>query len=315
MKNSRRLHLIVACTDRKRSTGADPVRLRDIPITNSRPRAWWSALSAQPKRVPASELYVGDHWTVSRELPDVAKRRGFDPVLWVASAGYGLVPADAELANYSATLTPGQPDSVTAVPGDDAVARWWAALAEFALEGSSTRPRTVAELAKSDAGASILVVASPPYLRAMEVDLSSAAERSGNARPILLITSKPGPQLPALQPYWVPSDSAVQTALGGALPSLHARVARYLVERGTPGGITPEWARVQLDQLRSSSQPPPRPDRERSSDEEVIAFIRTELARGERASHSALLRKYRDSGRACEQSRFRNLFKSAVVEQ
>ena len=109
MKKAPRINVVAACTDRKRATAVEPVRLRDVAAGPDRVEAWWKRLASQPVRLRADELYVGDHWSIVRDLVSLANRRGFDGQLWVASAGYGLVPSDAPLANYSATLSASTP--------------------------------------------------------------------------------------------------------------------------------------------------------------------------------------------------------------
>src|SRR5262245_42286208 len=113
---STHLHVVVACTDRKRRLAGAPLRLGDVrgPTLKERCHAWWGALSRAPASLPARDLYAGDHWAIARSLPSIAQSRGFIPSLWVASAGYGLVPADLLLAPYSATFAPDSPDSIVA---------------------------------------------------------------------------------------------------------------------------------------------------------------------------------------------------------
>lgn len=45
-------------------------------------------------------------------LPAIAAKAGLKAHLWVASAGFGLVPADSALHSYSATLSPDSPYAV-----------------------------------------------------------------------------------------------------------------------------------------------------------------------------------------------------------
>lgn len=48
------------------------------------------------------------------------------------------------------------------------------------------------------------------------------------------------------------------------------------------------------------------------SDDEVRAFIRSKLAVDRSLRHTRLLRTLREGGRACEQGRFRRLFKEVT---
>jgi hypothetical protein len=309
------LNLVVACTDRKRNTGAPAVRLRDIPPGPNRANAWAKRLRSESSRIAAQDLYIGDHWSIAKDLPAIAAKAGFEAHLWVASAGYGLVESSALLANYSATLAAGHLDSVSPSAADgSALGTWWEALAAQPST-SDTSIRSIAQLVASAPKAALLVVASPAYVRALEDDVAAASTSASDQANILIVTGKPGPRREELRPFWVPSDSGVQTALGGALTSLHARVARFLLERSKePSQLSAAWAREHLDELRSKSAPALRPERDRSTDDDVRAFINRRIAEGAKASHTGLLREYRASGRACEQSRFRDLFR-ATTEQ
>jgi hypothetical protein len=67
--------------------------------------AWRKALQTYDvATVQAAKLYAGAFWAVVNELPAIAQERGVAANLLVASAGYGLVSADAELKPYSATF-------------------------------------------------------------------------------------------------------------------------------------------------------------------------------------------------------------------
>src|SRR5262245_11141361 len=89
------IHVIASCTDRKRLPVPLELRLREISGVRPQIRAerWWRRLSTHESRnIVATDLYGGDHWSVARSLPAVAVANGRSAQLWVASAGYGLVP-------------------------------------------------------------------------------------------------------------------------------------------------------------------------------------------------------------------------------
>lgn len=58
-----------------------------------------------------------------------------------------------------------------------------------------------------------------------------------------------------------------------------------------------------------SLQRPEKFNRDRMDDDQVLAFLRAELAKNPRAGWTLLLRTLRASNRACEQGRFRELHK------
>src|SRR5438445_13309175 len=108
--------ILASCTERKRLPAPRALRLRNVRhrIAGERAARWWQQLMhEQTETLPATDLYAGGHWSVVRRLPEVARTRGLHPSLWVISAGYGLVAANARLRPYSATFAPGHPDSVS----------------------------------------------------------------------------------------------------------------------------------------------------------------------------------------------------------
>ena len=110
--------MIVTCSNRKSRPIPARLQLGQVPGRSAAQRARrWIARLAQTGSAPqvaALDLYAGEHWSVAREFPAL-HRPGEDIRLWACSAGYGLIPAEALIMPYHATLTPGQADSV---PGD-----------------------------------------------------------------------------------------------------------------------------------------------------------------------------------------------------
>ncbi len=307
------LHIVASCADRKRGDRDGAVRLRDFRTPDARDRAdrWWAALrSADGLRTPARDLYLGPYWSVVRDLPSAAAARHLDLRLWIASAGYGLVPLDAPLKNYSATFSSGMPDSVLR-PND--VARgfarcdWWTALAQ--KPGPVGGPRTLASLA-SEPGARMLVLGSPSYLTALEHDLVDAVSALGSAEKLIIISGEPGPRSDRLRPSWIASTANLLSELGGALPSLHARLARRLLDEAPEHGIDATELSARWQQIAARAPHPPKIDRAPSSDPQVKSFIRESLRGRPSLTHTRALRNFRAAGRACEQARFRDLFKS-----
>src|SRR6266542_4235262 len=93
-----RVHLVVACANRKTQPVPSSLRLRHIVGAGpaGRAAAWIDQLerSTEPT-VPARQLYAGEHWQVVRGLEQIAAAAGLHASLWICSAGYGLVSADA----------------------------------------------------------------------------------------------------------------------------------------------------------------------------------------------------------------------------
>jgi hypothetical protein len=97
-------------------------------------------------------------------------------------------------------------------------------------------------------------------------------------------------------------------SLGGALTSLHVRVARRLLEGIEPQRLDAQTARHCVEVVAARSPELPAFQRSRADDDDVKTFIRAALLADPGVSHTRLLREYRAAGSACEQSRFRELF-------
>jgi hypothetical protein len=307
------LQIVASCTERKRLPIPDELRLGTLRESHRVDlfAHWWRTLKqhTSPTRA-ARELYGGDHWTVVCDLPRVASARGFDPRLWVASAGYGLVPEEAQLHAYAATFTSGHADSVTELGYEDpagAAQRWWSRLTREAGPQASA-PRSIKALVRSDPAAKVLVVASPRYIGAMEDDLVQAALALKDPEDLLLVSGEPGPSHPSLRRHWIPSVASLQPAVGGARTSLHARLARRIVEESGERRFVASELRKRFIELAQAAPPPQRYDRTPANDDEVRQFVVKELRANPKATHTRLLRQFRSSGRACEQSRFKLLF-------
>ena len=101
------VHVLVTCTNRKSMSVPPALHLDNVrghtPVQRS--REWIRCLVdlTDVPLVAADRLYVGEHWKVSRGLPSLAT--GHRTRLWVCSAGYGLIPADARVRPYAATFS------------------------------------------------------------------------------------------------------------------------------------------------------------------------------------------------------------------
>ena len=252
------LHIIASCTDRKRAAAGTPVRLRDVPGSDrGRAKKWWRTLrQSDAKETPATELYVGAHWSVVRDLPRLAGDRGLDARLWVSSAGYGLVPSTRRLKPYSATFAIRQPDSIAPELGGREARRahmsWWSALAELPLVGSK-EPRSVTDLARHSRHAVILVVGSPDYVAAMRSDLLEAREELRDARQLIVISSDRPSHLGDLRENLAPSDARLLQRFGeGTRISLHALTARAMIDEVASHPLRADVQRARFERLLAS---------------------------------------------------------------
>lgn len=263
-------------------------------------------------RCVAGQLYCGEHWTLAQRSVEALSNSGRPALLWAASAGYGLVPAHALLAPYSATFAKGAPDSVSSNSEQRSKAEqiqvWWNCLATFA--GPAPGPRSLRELAEQSPSGPILVVASPDYVRAMRADLLAARTVLSSQELLSVISNRELLSDDALAPHLIPVDQRSWTVLGGTMQGLNARVALSLVEQAQDTPLTAPRLQERYESMVRDAEKPPKHNRERMHDKDVLEFLRDELTKNPRAGWTLLLRALRKSGRACEQDRFRDLHKS-----
>lgn len=305
------LHIVVSCTERKRVPVPRELRLRSVGRGTVEDRAgnWLRRLEAHANgQWPAREVYAGEHWALCRALPGVAHEAGFKPFLWVASAGYGLLPADGTIAGYSATFAVGQPDSV-ADTAAEAGSRsqnqaWWTELA--ARRRKAGRASCLADLAARDRKVRLLVIGSPAYVGAIEADLLVAMSRLHSSSAVVIVTSKVPSGDSALVANHVCSSARLLSRVGGTRIGLHARVAADVLRTSVRIGFDGGALREHYERVAARCPPAPTFDRRTMTDDEVRRFIHESSV----ATYSAALRTLRQSGYACEQKRFRHLFQT-----
>lgn len=302
------LHIVATCTDRKSQSPV--VRLRDARgrSVTERFTHWREAIrNSKANRTAAADLYQGGYWSVVQDLPVVAQAMGWQPKLWVSSAGYGVVPSTMALVPYSATFTPGHADSVTKATRDDvAMIDWW----HCATASRSKLGRSVTSIVDEDPRATVLVLTSPLYVSAMARDLAASIGQVRGRGGVFIVSSKVPACEPVLEESWIPSRGDLQQALGGALVSLHARAARQLLRLVKPGDFVKENVPTMTKKLEAevTGEVKKRVSGAAMSDDDVLRFIRAKVAQNPKASHTGLLRELRANGQACEQGRFRRLF-------
>ena len=313
------LHMIASCTDRKRGRIAPERRLRSVRTRDAGLRlACWVDRVANPSSgaLPVLDLYLGDHWAVARSLLEVARSQELDAELWVASAGHGLVPARAKLDPYSATFANGEADSVhrRTDPGVPASARrsWWTGLCSAQSLRHNAHPSSIAALARSEPHAAFLVIASPDYLSAMAGDVAAALDLVADRRRFVVVSSQNHGLPDALAECVLVTDVRLRSIVGGAAVGLNARTARWALVEASRSGFDVPTLRARLQALLRKAPALSVPQRVPVSDARVRSFIAAELSRDPDVSHTPTLRRFRSSGFACEQSRFRSLFNEVL---
>ena len=308
------VNVVVTCTKDKKFSVDSDCALRSLPRATMRERfsEWRRRLSARGRqRVRVEELYAGDHWATVRSFHSSR----FEIHVWVCSAGYGLVGMHDSITPYSATFSTTHPDSVsrnvTDIPERETIQAWWSQMAKW--QGHSRgNPRSLRGLAAEYPRRAMLVVASETYLKAVAHDLRDAVDQLSDPD-LLSIVSAGSKSLVGLDEHLIPCDARLQSVVNGARRSLNTRVAEKILSEAR---VVPRKSSLKkkLRKLLAEQPEIQRYDRSPMSDTEVRAFILSKLQQDVRLCHTPLLRMLRDSGRACEQSRFASLYRE-VKEQ
>jgi hypothetical protein len=288
------------------------VHARDLKRKQVKARvAEWRARlkSSNGPSSPARDLYQGEHWSIVREIASISRGE-----VLIASAGYGLIGLDTKIKSYSASFASRDEDSV--IP-DSQRDDWGSYASEWWAEQTRQRKRrkgehtSLADAVRACPSRPLIVAVSTPYLFAIADDLREAVKALKGPR-LLTILRPANAQVPeGLKDYTVNFDGRLAAILGGTLGSLNARVTLSLVEE-VEGPLVRKSVQDWIDQQMASATPLEVPKRDRLSDEQIRAWIHRQLKAHGSSSHTRMLREFRDSDQACEQKRFRQLFKETV---
>jgi hypothetical protein len=309
----RPVNIVTTCSDRKRAVGVSPILLRQVPAGDVIQRvARWHGLLRHAKNLfAARDVYRGEHWSVARQIPERGRELGFQPSLWVCSAGYGLIHADTEIAPYGATFTRGHPDSVgkpkcRSSTTSDARA-WWSELCKRSevpgLEAlAARRPLTP-----------LLVAVSATYLNAIAEDLLAASRRLRSPELLMIIAAGVDKAPAGLEDNLLPAGAEFSSRVGGTLGSLNIRLALEALRWAESGDLDADYLRERFGERLRRMPAFSRPEGRSLSDLEVVDFINRNFKIA--TSHTGMLRQLRDSGLACEQGRFRELYVATVGQE
>ncbi|NYG07754.1 hypothetical protein BJ986_002241 [Phycicoccus badiiscoriae] len=284
-----KLTIIVTCTDRKSATPPSELMVRNLPTgqVQVRARVWQEALARATLRRPLIDLYGGETWSQVRALWLVATSLGYEPIMFVASAGLGLQHVSTPAPAYAATFSTGHADSVAAsVPEAQA---WWGALPQ-------------AEIA---AGGRAIWVLSETYSRAVSQRLLR------ETAPIDLLVF--GGSKEVCDSVRIPSDRALRRALGGTVASLNVRSAMQWLSLSDGEDPFTIAARGRWRDWSHEKRYREVFDRKPMSDSAVLEFVGELRAHHPSISKTGALKVLREAGMACEQRRFSNLFQQAVA--
>lgn len=316
------VNVIVTCTKQKSLDAPAAMQLRNLQGMSvaSRLQGWKrQADHYAGEFCTARRLYAGDHWAVAKSLEQTQDKRSVIQV-WVISAGFGLVSLDTPIAPYSATFSTRHPDTVvlpghvqTAIRAAEDKREWWNGLTT--QRWTRERPISLRDLAAEFPDCPMVLAASANYLYAVQDDLLAARELLDDPDQ-LAVFSAGTEELSGLTEHLIPCDARLQPLVGGILRSLNVRVLRhYLNSCGSRGMIGVRAAKRTLEKWLAAAPERPRYDRAPASDEEVRQFVSRAMQVQTRVSRTGLLQAFRQSGRACEQNRFKALFGEVEAER
>lgn len=292
--------VITSCTNRKRRPVSPGLHMADLSAAPIEDLAsdWGERLSKAPLRYSASEVYGGRNFQEARAAAVKLHAR-----LVVVSAGLGLIDASTSIPAYGCTILVGARDSVQQrVSGEFSVASWWRALA-----GASTFSVSLKDVVRQESGP-LLVALSEAYLEMLAPELMALSPP--DLERVRIFTGSPIERTPpALRAFRMPYDHRLDgpdSSVPGTRSDFASRALSHFAGLGR-GGASEASVAEDADAVRSaikSWRAPPKFERKRLDDQEVLVLIEQHWDRAG-GSSTRLLRLFRDElAIACEQSRF-----------
>jgi len=284
-----KLTVVVTCTDRKSVPPPAELRVRNLPEgdLDERFEHWTARLAAASDKVQLKMLYQGEAWSQVARLEGALRHAGFEPTLLVASAGLGLRNLTSFGPSYSATFAAAQADSVGADRSENQA--WWSLLLQ-----QSGMDATAAFAEPT------LFVLSEGYAQAMASELNCLRDRDD------VLVFGGADIIPPHQR--VRADLGLRRALGGTATSINLRMATAWASRLSGGQLVSERMRTEWETWARKVRVVETYDRQSLTDEALIALINDLRITEPSISKTRALRRLRDSGVACEQRRFGELF-------
>ncbi|MEN6440777.1 MAG: hypothetical protein ABFD97_19575 [Syntrophobacter sp.] len=301
--------LITTCTHRKRRPVPTTLQAHSLQ-EGSQDRVlneWCDQLRTNPTVGSASSIYCGRGF---REALEARFVTGGD--LWIISAGLGLVAQNSAIPSYSITINPSGPDSILKkIKGERfSPTRWWTGITGF---NSFSDP--IHRLVMDNPTKLFVIALSQAYARMVQQDISSLNEDV--LKRLRLVGLALGPVLDSrLQSIILPYDERLDGP-GSSAPGTRSDFA----QRAMKHFVTECLHLSDLNDLRSHADTVEQvlsgyghrqiPKRKRLSDQEIIDVMLRQW-HTPTINSSKMLRILRDNEQiACEQSRFKELYRLA----
>ena len=306
-------NIVVTCTKRKRRPPDESLKFRHIAKGSIEQgfEVWVQRImESREVLLPPRDLYAGDHWSVAVSLEQVAEASGFNAIIWVCSAGYGLLSIDKIIKPYSATFSSSHPDTVCrwgeGKYRSSYKKMWWRLLTEWPDPDPDT-PRSIMGLALREPTCPLIVVASRDYMEGILDDCNGARDELVDPD-LLSIVSAGSHDLPGLNSNLLPANVSLRRLVGGTVRTFNIRYTRKLLSAVRHEQLQASVLHQECSKILVQSPSSTAIQRTRTSDEDVRKFIWSSLEQHGKISRTALLHRLRESGRACSQNRFGRVF-------
>jgi len=253
------------------------------------------------------DLYLGRAMSESRAVAS-----GLAGSLHVVSAGLGLAARDSDAPTYDLTVVQGAGSIAPALAeGGYGPADWWREL--NALKGT---PLPLSRYINKATRTRFLVALPSAYICMLEHDLERLEDSALDR--MYIFTSRRGAALLASR-FWrcvMRYDERLEghKRYAGTRSDFPQRAMRHFVEELDGQLLSVESANGAVERAMAQLKQPVVPQRVRKTDEEIVGLIRLEWA-AYKGSSTRLHRYLRDTALvACEQSRFRGLWRQVKAE-
>jgi hypothetical protein len=307
----RHINVVVTCAARKTKPAPALARVKNLTTHTLEERftEWSERIGRNSQnQVKAANLYQGNSWSIIRKLYEHPKHRG-KIKLWVVSAGYGLISGDSIVAPYTATFASGHADSVNRPSQKNwTTGDWWEKLVQWRRQ-ERHEYASISDIARKFPNQPLLIAISKEYLSATFDDISEALQFLSSPDKLVVISAgatKSG----AIAENFLPCDARFESFFHCCRADLNARLLESIIKTYSASEISARKLRARYARKLSKLQKTALPIRSRCDDWELELFIVKQLQAGS-VSRTYLLRTLRTEGRACEQNRFRKLFKKA----
>lgn len=301
--------VVTNCTTRKRAPDP-PVCLSAVSGCETLPnlaKRWAALLRKAPRRTAAGDLYVG---RAIAESKYVARSLGAD--LYVVSAGLGLVRETDLVPNYDLRVgASGGPLKGALQTSGELSTRWWAV-----LTGRAEAAGSLADLVCARPDRMVFVALPSSYLRMVGDDLATIGGKA--AQRLRIFTSAAG-QAEVPEHLWhcvLPYDERLEALDGynGTRAEFPQRALRHFVDLLGGHQLTPQDAHAAVTTALAGLKKRTPPTRQKRTDPQIASMLREHWT--SYAGSSTRLHRYlRDEALvACEQSRFRTLWRQVQAE-